>query len=428
MTERERERELRKRRMRSRMVMGSQDEAEEYEETEEAQPEEDDGYEARLFRHKLLKILLVVVPLLIVVGGALLLYRNYQLKQYTEYEVRWEKDLAEGSFSSYMPYGTNVIKYSRDGASYINAEGDSVWSEAYEMRNPMVVVSGNYAAIADREGRDIFIFDLTGCQGKIQTILPVTNVTVASQGVVAVLLEEAEVSYIDFFDKTGARLDIEKKMWMGGEGYPVAMALSPAGNQLMMSSVYVDAGSMQNKIAFFNFSEMGEMLEEKLAGAFELKDTISPQVVFFSDTRACAFLDNGITFYSMKELSPKDPLLPEQGATYLYDEAICSVFYDNKHVGLITDGKNQTVAYHLYVYDAAGTVVLDMALDFNYVRAQMSAYGVCLYSQTECQLYNFDGQLKYEGSLGGSIHMLMPVSATRLIRIGDQKIAEVVLK
>ena len=428
MTERERERELRKRRMRSRMVMGSQDEAEEYEETEEAQPEEDDGYEARLFRHKLLKILLVVVPLLIVVGGALLLYRNYQLKQYTEYEVRWEKDLAEGSFSSYMPYGTNVIKYSRDGASYINAEGDSVWSEAYEMRNPMVVVSGNYAAIADREGRDIFIFDLTGCQGKIQTILPVTNVTVASQGVVAVLLEEAEVSYIDFFDKTGARLDIEKKMWMGGEGYPVAMALSPAGNQLMMSSVYVDAGSMQNKIAFFNFSEMGEMLEEKLAGAFELKDTISPQVMFFSDTRACAFLDNGITFYSMKELSPKDPLLPEQGATYLYDEAICSVFYDNKHVGLITDGKNQTVAYHLYVYDTAGAVVLDMALDFNYVRAQMSAYGVCLYSQTECQLYNFDGQLKYDGSLGGSIHMLMPLSQTRLIRIGDQKIAEVVLK
>lgn len=407
------------------MVVGNQDEAEEY--VEEV-PEEDDGYESRLFRHRLKKILLVVVPLVILIGGAVILYRNYQQKQYIEYEVRWEQELAEGSFSSYMRYGTNVLKYSRDGASYINAQGETVWSEAYEMRDPLAVVSGNYAAIADREGRSIYIFDVKGCQGKVQTILPVTNVTVASQGVVAVLLEEAEVCYINFFDKTGAKLDIEKKMWMGGEGYPVAMALSPTGTQLMLSSIYVDAGSMQNKIAFFNFSEMGEMLEEKLAGAFELKDTICPQVVFFSDSRACAFLDNGITFYSMKELSPKDPLLPEQGQTYTYDESIRSVFYDSGHVGIITDGKDQTIPYQMYIYDASGSPVLQMGMDFDYVNAQMSEYGICLYSQSECRLYSFDGQIKYDGSLGGSIHMLVPMSQTRLIRIGDQKISEVVLK
>ncbi len=410
------------------MVVGSQEDAYEEEASRQEMPAEDDRYESRLFRHRLKKTLLVVVPLVILIGGAWILYRNYQQKQYIEYEVRWEKDLAESSFSSYVAYGTNVIKYSRDGASYINAEGEAVWSEAYEMRSPMVVVSGNYAAIADREGRSIYIFDLNGCQGKVQTILPVTNVTVASQGVVAVLLEEAEVCYINFFDKTGAKLDIEKKMWMGGEGYPVAMALSPAGNQLMLSSVYVDAGSMQNKIAFFNFSELGELLEEKLAGAFELKDTIAPQVTFFSDARACAFLDNGITFYSMKELSPKDPLLPEQSRTYTYDEDIRSVFYDNTHVGIITDGKNQTTPYHMYVYDASGQVILDMGMDFDYMQAQMSAYGICLYAQSECRLYSFDGQIKYDGSLDGSIRMLMPLSQTRLIRIGDQKISEVVLK
>ena len=427
MTEQERERELRKRRMRSRMVMGAQEEPEEYDEPE-LQPEEDDGYESRLFRHRLKKVLLVVIPVIILVGGGFLFYRNYQQKQYIEYEVRWEQKLAEGSFSSYVRYGTNVIKYSRDGASYINDKGEAVWSEAYEMRNPLAVVSGDYAAIADREGRNIYIFDLKGCQGRVQTILPVTNVTVASQGVVAVLLEEAEVCYINFFDKTGAKLDIEKKMWMGGEGYPVAMALSPSGTQLMLSSIYVDAGSMQNKIAFLNFSEMGEMLEEKLAGAFELKDTICPEVTFFSDNRAAAFLDNGITFYSMKELSPKNPLLPEQGQTHTYDESIRSIFYDKEHVGIITDGKTQTSPYQMYIYDTSGALVLSMAMDFDYVNAQMSSYGICLNSQTECRLYSFDGQIKYDGRLDGSISALIPLSKTRLIRIGDQKISEVVLK
>jgi len=356
------------------------------------------------------------------------LYRNYQQKQYIEYEVRWEQELAEGSFASYVRYGTNVIKYSRDGASYINDKGEAVWSEAYEMRSPLAVVSGDYAAIADREGRSIYIFDVKGCQGKVQTILPVTNVTVASQGVVAVLLEEAEVSYINFFDKTGAKLDIEKKMWMGGEGYPVAMALSPSGTQLMLSSIYVDAGSMQNKIAFLNFSEVGEMLEEKLAGAFELKDTICPEVTFFSDNRAAAFLDNGITFYSMKELSPKNPLLPEQGKSYTYDESIRSIFYDKEHVGIITDGKTQTASYQMYIYDTAGEQVLNMAMDFDYVKAQMFSNGICLNSQTECRLYSFDGQIKFDGQLDGTISALVPLSQTRLIRIGDQKISEVVLK
>ena len=410
------------------MVMGTQDDS--YEEPQESAPveEEDDRYEIRLLLHKVKKILLVVIPLAIMIGGAWISYGNYQKKQYIEYEVRWEKELSESGFSSYVPYGTNVIKYSRDGASYINDQGEAVWSEAYEMRNPMVVVSGDYAAIADREGRSIFIFDLKGCQGKVQTILPVTNVTVASQGVVAVLLEEAEVCYINFFDKTGAKLDIEKKMWMGGEGYPVAMALSPTGNQLMISSVYVDAGSMQNKIAFFNFSELGELLQEKLAGAFELQDTIAPQVTFFSDNKACAFLDNGIAFYSMKELSPKDPLLPEQGKVYTYEEDIRSVFHDRGHVGIITDGKDQTTPYHLYVYDAAGQEVLNMGMDFDYMKAQMSAYGICLYAQSECRLYSFEGQIKYDGSLDGSISMLIPLSQTRLIRMGDQKISEVGLK
>lgn len=428
MTEQERERELRKRRMRSRMVVAASEEGEEQDETVGYASDEDDGYESRLFQHRLKKILLVVIPMVIVIGGVWLWYRNYQQKQYIEYEVRWEQELAEGSFATYVRYGTNVIKYSRDGASYINDKGEAVWSEAYEMRDPLAVVSGDYAAIADREGRSIYIFDLHGCQGKIQTILPVTNVTVASQGVVAVLLEEAEVSYINFFDKTGAKLDIEKKMWMGGEGYPVAMALSPSGTQLMLSSIYVDAGSMQNKIAFLNFSEVGEMLEEKLAGAFELKDTICPEVAFFNDNQAVAFLDNGITFYSMKALSPKNPLLPEHGKTYTYDESIRSIFYDKEHVGIITDGKTQTSPYQMYIYDATGALVLSMAMDFDYVKAQVSAYGICLYSQTECRLYSFDGQIKYDGSLDGSISMLVPMSQTRLIRIGDQKITEVVLK
>lgn len=428
MTEQEREREKKKSRLRSRMMVSDQEYSEEYEEV--AAEEEDDPYESRLFRHRLKKILMVVIPLVLLTAGIYVLYHRYQTKQYTEYEVAWEQEIAEGAFSEYVTYAANVIKYSRDGASYINQNGETVWAEAYEMRSPMVAVSGSYAAIADREGRSILIFDENGCQGKITTTLPVTNITVASQGMVAVLLEEEEVCYINFFDKTGARLDIEKKMWMGGEGYPLSMSLSPNGQQLMLSSVYVDAGTMQNKIAFFNFSELGELLSEKLAGAFELKDTVSPQVTFLSDTHACAFLDNGVAFYTMSKISPKEPFLPEQreDQIHTYEESIRSVFYDSGHVGIITDGRDQTTPYQLYVYDASGKLVLEQGFDFDYVEVRMMEKGICMYDQSTCRVYNFDGQIKYEGSLEGAIHAVIPLSLTRLVYIGDQKTSEVVLK
>ena len=54
MTEQERERELRKRRMRSRMVVAASDEGEEQDETVGYASDEDDGYESRLFQHRLL--------------------------------------------------------------------------------------------------------------------------------------------------------------------------------------------------------------------------------------------------------------------------------------------------------------------------------------------------------------------------------------
>lgn len=435
----DREREKKKNQLRRRMVVtntetkdDSPDESYEtaagQEPGEEGARAEDDQYEARLIRHRIRKLLLILIPVLILAGAAVVIYRQYKGKQYSDYEIKWEKDLAENSASSYVPFGSNVLKYSQDGASYIDSTGNVVWSEAYEMRSPIVAARGSYAAIAESEGRRIYIFDETGCQGKVETTLSITAVTIAETGMAAVLLEDGDVSYIDFFDKTGARLDIEKKMWMGGEGYPISMQLSPAGTQLILSCIYMDAGSMQNYIAFLNFSEAGENLTDRTSGMFELGSTVCPQVVFLQNTKACAFLDNGIIFYSMEEMSVNNPLLPEQGATYAFEEEIRSVFYSEDYVGVITESAESGGLYQLYVFTAAGELQAKISIDYEYISAQFTAAGICLYDQAECHLYTESGQLKYEGELGGTIHVLTGKSRSRLLRIGDQKIAEVALK
>lgn len=430
MTEQDREREKQKRRLRSRMLVtetGREDYRGDSTEATQQSNEPDDD-ESRLFRHRVKKLLLVILPIAVLIGAAGWFYCRWQAKQYTEYQVVWEKDLAADSFSSFIAYGDNLLKYSQDGASYINKTGEVVWSQAYEMRSPMVAVSGYYVAIADREGRSIYICDQNGCQGIVNTTRSVTNIAIAGQGMVAAVLEEGDVSYIDFFDKTGSRLDIEKKMWMGGEGYPIAIALSPTGTQLMLSCVYADAGTMQNKIAFFNFSEVGELLNERLAGAFEIGGTVAVQVAFLSDTRACAFLDNGVIFYSMEQLSSKEPLLPEQGESHTYEAEIRSVFYGDGYVGVVTQGVNEKEPYHMYLYNASGTQVLEMGFDFDYTKIQVSEKGLCLYNDSQCRLYSLSGRLKYSGDLGSTIRIVVPLSSGRVICAGEQSMAEIALR
>uniref|UniRef100_UPI0026227D86 DUF5711 family protein n=1 Tax=Helicobacter sp. UBA3407 TaxID=1946588 RepID=UPI0026227D86 len=83
------------------------------------------------------------------------------------------------NFTAYETFGTNLLRYSKDGASYIDAAGKDVWVQSYEMRSPIVAVNGDYAAIADQQGNNIYICDLNGCQGVATTVLPIIKVTLS---------------------------------------------------------------------------------------------------------------------------------------------------------------------------------------------------------------------------------------------------------
>ena len=74
MTDQEREREKKKSRLRSRMLVTGQDDME----TGPLQAEDEDGYRGRLIRHRIKKILLIAVPLILLAGCVLYLYYSSQ--------------------------------------------------------------------------------------------------------------------------------------------------------------------------------------------------------------------------------------------------------------------------------------------------------------------------------------------------------------
>ncbi len=100
--------------------------------------------------------------------------------KYTTYKVIESTNIKGGASSKYIPFGDYVIKYSYDGISYIK-DKETVWEEAYEMKQPIIDVCDDYVAIADKNTNDIFIYNDKGRQGQVSVSYPIVKLEVAKQ-------------------------------------------------------------------------------------------------------------------------------------------------------------------------------------------------------------------------------------------------------
>lgn len=88
-------------------------------------------------------------------------------------------------------------------------------------------------------------------------------------GVTAAVVEDSSACYIFYFKKDGEELGINIKMLLSGDGYPVDIALSPDGKQIVMSVMYMKNGTLKNKVVFYDFSEIGKNVNNRFIGGFE---------------------------------------------------------------------------------------------------------------------------------------------------------------
>ena len=89
---------------------------------------------------------------------------------------------------------------------YTDANDEVYWNQTYEMKEPMADVCEDYVALADKGGTEIYIMNQAGMQGKIETPMNISRISVANQGVVAVWMESDGENYIRMYDKNGKNL------------------------------------------------------------------------------------------------------------------------------------------------------------------------------------------------------------------------------
>ncbi len=361
-------------------------------------------YRTKIREHRMRYFLTVLSVILIAVAAGVIFYIQMKNRVYTDYEVK-------SSISREMINGTTVLNldgailtYSKDGVNCADTKGNVLWNQTFEMQNPLVTSQGKTAAIADYNGRNIYVMNNESFLGQISTNLPIRNIAVSENGVVAAILDDSAVTWIYLYDSQGNELGYFKTR-MKNSGYPVSVALSGNGQLVLVSFLYVDSGEIKSKVAFYNFGQVGKNESDNFVSGYDYADSVVPFTGFMNSSTAFAVADNRIMFYSGSQI-------PTSAAEQLFDEEVQGVYYNSNYVGLVylnTDGEDQ---YRMDVYNTSGSRVLSKEFNIDCTDIFFCDDYFVIYNELECIVCTMKGVEKYNGSFKNTVYAVIPAKSS----------------
>ncbi len=354
------------------------------------------GKERRMKRRKRTAVRLGI-SVVVVVG----IYLFITLQTYTKVRISDSFAVGEASSSSYVEFESGLLKYSRDGVSYLNQKGEEEWNQSYQIKKPTVVVGNSAALVYDQGGNAIEVITKDGIKGEMETNMPIEHAAVSSQGIVGAILKNSESAMVMCYDAKGNVL-VEHKSSISGTGYPVNIAMSNDGNTMEVLYLYTQDGKITSKILYYNFGSAGEDKTDHIVSEKEYDNTIMASAFFMDENTSVAVGDNLLAIYSGTES-------PKESTTIKIDGEIKNIFHNSKYIGLIVKNKNAS-EYELQLYNTSGKKVLSKSVADTYDKAKISKGYIILYDGKKCSIYKINGIHRFEGSMDDDILEILPVS------------------
>ena len=364
------------------------------------------NYKDKIKSHKLTILYRAALVIVLIAAVAVFLVVQWKNKVFSESVVVSSTPVTIVQGAMVENLGGNILLYSKDGASCIDAKGNALWNQTFEMQEPMLSVCNNVAAIGDYNGRTVYVVSSTGQLGTVNTNLPIRNICVSQSGVVAAVLDDAEVTRILLYngnENTDTSI-VDIKATMDKSGYPMSLSLSPNGKLLAISYLHVNSGEMKSSVAFFNFGEVGKNESDNYVSGYDYPDTVIPYVQFMNNSAAFAVSDDRIVFFEGGEK-------PANKATALLNEEVQGIYYNEDYVGLVFHNQTGESAYRLDVYNTAGTKIHSQLFDMEYTDIIFSRDQVIIYNDMDCKICNMSGVDKFTGTFEKPSSLLVPTSS-----------------
>lgn len=338
-------------------------------------------YHKKIWKHRtavIIKYVTVIVLVLFVIFGIRYYVNN---RSYTGYSIASTTERNDTLTTKYAPFGDKILKYSRDGISYTDDKNSLLFSITYTMQDPILALSENAGAVADKNGSQIYIFNREKQLGQITTLLPIKQIAISNQGVAAVLMEESNSSKLEIYSAEGTLIG-DGVFDLGDAGYPMNLSISRDGTKIAVAFAQINGSKLNSCVAVYNFDNVGENYVDQLVFAKNYTEYMIPEVHYFDQSVFAAVGDGILAFYQGTQI-------PELVQEVTFEEEIKSVFYGEDNVGLVFDTAE---GKELKLYDMKGNLVSEISFDLDYDNIRIADNRILIYNDTEMGLYSYSGK------------------------------------
>ena len=369
-------------------------------------------------RHRHVKIYTILIIAAVLAAVIFALYLNWKHKVYVDYEIVQVTEWTKSSDSKCMNLSGTLFTYSNDGMSCTDTKGKVIWNQTYEMQNPIIRTCKKTVAVGDYNGRNVYIANTQGILGAIETTMPIRDLCVSENGIVAVVLDDSKVTEIHLYSSTGeaGKPLASFKTTMSQSGYPIAIDISNDGTQVAVSYIKADNGQVSSSIGFYNFSAVGQNYTDNLVSGYGYADAVVPMIHFMDDDTVFAVADNRLMFFKGRQK-------PESILDTIISDEIQSVFYNESHVGLVFFNPTGETTYRMELYDTNAKKTNEVAFNTEYTDIVFDTASFIIHNDNECLIYDWDNRLKFEGVFMERMLSILPMgSISRYTVVTEQAI------
>ena len=368
-------------------------------------------YNKKRSRHKRNAVKRTIITAVAVVAAIAAVGFYVEKRSYHNYKIVQSSEQEDVISTSYVEMDGDILRYSPDGVSLVSDKMNTLWSETYQMQNPMADVNGTRAVIADKDGTELEIYDKSGKTGSVTTSYSIIKARVSKSGMVAAILDGGDDTWINFYSTDGS-LIAENQTKVDDPGYPLDVAVSDDGVVMMVTYQFVEGSDTTSYVAFYNFGDVGQNEDDRIVSGYKYEGVVVPQIQYLDNNQSVALKDNGFTLYQGSQI-------PKEVKTVTVDHEIVSTFFDNDMIGLVFKNDSKDKQYTMEVYTTDGKLKFQQDFNIPYTTIKLSGGNILMYNSSQMCVMNSRGVQKYMGSVDGTIKDFFKIGWNRYLLVLD---------